>query len=160
MKQQIIIAIIAVLFVVTAVPVLANNSWDEHFSNIVVEGNGGDTIYQSPRPKEDSSPMFLEVYDMTYYSVRVRALGTHCNPGTTLNSANTVNCTCSIYDSNIPWSYVLCLEDIDYSIHSSVWEDEYPNATYGFTNVYGSYTYLAGRWSPDSIYSHTDAYPY
>ena len=161
MKKQFLVGLVAVIIVIiTAIPTLASNSSDEYFTNFVVVGNGGDAIYDTSRAKEDASALFLEILDMTYYSVRVRALGTSHYGGNNdpLTVYNTTNRTCSISDYQISWPYVLCLEDVDYSIHSGIYEYGHPRATFGCTNVYVSYTYIAGRWSPDSIYAHTDAY--
>lgn len=167
MRKQIIVSIVTLLLIITvAIPASATdpNSDNTYITSLVVEGYGGDAIFQYAREKRDDSAMYLEITDMTYYSVRVRALGTNSegysntNNPETLTVSNTLNCTCYIWDWEINWPYVLCLEDIDYSIHSSVYEHNKSYATYGFTNVYNSYTYISGEWSPDSIYSHTDAY--
>ena len=161
MKKQILVGLIAALLVIlTVFPTLASNDTNEDFSNFVVAGNGSEAIYQSSRVKTDASPIYYEIFNMTYYSVRIKALGTTHSGGDSdpITVSNAENCTCSIYDWEIPWPYVLCLEDVDYSIHSSINEKHYSRASFSCINVYTSYTYITGRWSSDSIYSHTDAY--
>ena len=134
-------------------PVFAANTTDTYITNLSISG-GGEKVYSGSRAKEDDSAMYIYIYSSTYYTTRVKALGTN---STTATSSNSYNCTCTASGTRV--SYVSCNRGTDYSVHSFVYEDGYDYATFSFMNPYTGTQVLSAEWSPDSWNSHVDATP-
>lgn len=149
--------IVTMLIVITSfclAPALASNTEDTKITSLSVTGLGYQ-VYSASRDKQDSSAMYLWITSLSSNSyIRVKALGTNSPSAST---TNTTNCTCSQYGDN--YNYVTCYEDVDYSVHSKVYEWGYTYATYGFENPFINATSVTAWWSPDSWNVHVHATP-
>lgn len=154
-RKKALTMVLAVICVISClmVPTLASNTDDTRITPLTVAGSGY-KVYPGSRDKQDDSPLYLWITSLTSSYVRVKALGTDSASAT---SVNTTNCTCSTTSS--PYLYVTCYWDVDYSVHSTVYEDHFTYATYGFVNPFNDSLTLAAWWSPDSWNTHVDATP-
>ena len=152
-KLLILLFSLLILATSTAIPTLAANTTDYDITPITISG-GGEVVYSVSRAKTDTSPIYLLIESSTYYTTRVKALGTSAISAT---SANSYNCTCVASGTRV--SYVSCNRGTDYSVHSYVKEDGYNRATLSFMNPYTGTQVLSGEWSLDSWNTHVDATP-
>ena len=106
-----------------------------------------------PRDKEDSSPVYLYITDLSYsnYNILVQALGCTSKTG----SYSFENLTVS---NGAMAQYVACREGVQYSIHSDIYEEGYAYASLRFQDRgESSGNTITGLWSPDSIGTYTSA---
>ena len=125
---------------------------DYYFSNFTINASSYKVLNEAAA-KGNTTPMYLYITSASHQSIIVMALGCGVNVPSV---NNTTNCTCD--GDGYQTSYVTCNRYIDYSVHSSVWEDGYPFASFGFTNNLNAQKSITGEWSADTIYSHVDAY--
>lgn len=106
------------------------------------------------RNKTDDTSLYLYITDLNYTNAKVQARGANVAYGITL--FNTNNRTYRL--SQGPCLYVTCLNHMQYSVHSLIYEEGYPYATLAFRAGYAANDHLTGYWSPDSVGTYTDAY--
>ena len=105
------------------------------------------------RNKTDDTSLYLYITGLNFTKAMVQARGANTAYGITLN--NTSNETYSL--SRGQCDFVTCRKDIQYSVHSLIYEDNYSYATLAFRAAYSANDHLTGYWRPDSIGSYTDA---
>ena len=84
-KLLILLFSLLILATSTAIPTLAANTTDYDITPITISG-GGEVVYSVSRAKTDTSPIYLLIESSTYYTTRVKALGTSAISATSANS--------------------------------------------------------------------------
>jgi len=142
------------------IPVFAANTGDTIITDFEVPVNTVFTVFHSPREKQNSTPLYIELTSTLHGNVKTQARGmtyTAWMSGQTPSTLNTANKTADGDGYGV--TYVTLTPGIDYSVRSFIYEDGYAYATWGFKAYYDSQSEkVSGWWSPDSSYTHHLAY--
>ncbi len=142
------------------IPTMASNTSDTYISSFSVPLSTAFIVYHSPREKQDSTPLYIELTSLVYGSIKAQARGmtyTAWMSGETPSTLNTANQTAN-GDGNAVYNVTLSV-GIDYSVRSFIYEYGYAYATWGFKGYNITQPeVVSGWWSPDSSYTHHLAY--
>ena len=155
--QKLAVGIVTVTVIVgMMIPTMAANTSDTYISSFNVPVSTVFTVYHTPREKQDSTPLYVELTSTLHGTVKAQARGmsyTAWMQGDLPSTLNTANAT--LGSSGEYKEYVLLDPGFDYSIRSFVYEDGYAFATLGFRAYHNNQSeVVSGWWSPDSAYPH------
>lgn len=142
-----LLLLLVVFASIFAICASAANTDDINFYRITINSTT-DFVKLAAQKKEDSSAVYLYTTDSSEDLHRTRVYG--YNSGTnTYTNRTWVNRTLV--------SYVNSRVGVKYSIHNNIYESGYRMASIGFQGYYPINYMIAGRWSPDSANTYTDA---
>lgn len=157
--KKLTVGIVSLVIVIgMMIPTMAANTSDTYISSFAVPVSNVFTVYHTPREKQDSTPLYVELTSSIHGNVKTQARGMTYTAWmqetpSTLNTAN-VTANCQGYGV----TYVTLTPDVDYSVRSFVYENGYAFATLGFKAYYDNQSEnVSGWWSPDSAYVHNYA---
>ncbi len=159
--QKLAVAIVTVTVIVgMMIPTMASNTDDTYIDSFVVPVSNVFTVYHSPRTKQDSTPLYVELTYSLHGNVKTQARGmtyTAWMQGDVPSTLNTANVTADGNGDGV--NHVTLTPGIDYSVRSFTYEYGYAFVTLGFKAYYNNQSELVrGWWSPDSAYTHNLAY--
>ena len=158
--KKLAVGVVSLVIVIgMMIPTMASNTGDTYITEFYVPVSNVFTVFHSPRAKQDSTPLYVELTSTVHGNVKAQARGmsyTDWMQGQTPSTLNTSNVTANSQGYGV--TYVTLTPDIDYSVRSFVYEYGYAFATLGFKAYYDNQSeYIDGVWSPDSAYQHNYA---
>ena len=159
--KKLTVGIVSLVIVIgMMIPTMASNTSDTYISSFSVPVSTVYTVYHTPRSKQDSTPLYVELTYSLHGNVKTQARGmTYLAwmQGDDPSTLNTTNVTADGDGHGV--NNVTLSINVDYSVRSFVYENGYAFATLGFKAYNDNQSeVVCGWWSPDSAYTHHLAY--